>query len=160
MRTVTIAFVCVLATMAASTARPQVPPTSAQTQPMTYEAFMAVEAKKRSDIFGTLTPENKSALKRAHAAAWLAKNEDRLSTRQITVVQEAMAFLSPELYRAPGSAELRTKEGQIKRQLECTLDRSDVIEAFTFLGPPPAPTFSERVDEWFSWFGDCIVGGL
>lgn len=134
-------------------------PSQVQLQPMTYEAFMAVETPKRSEVFATLTPENKSALKRAHAEAWLARNRQRLSTKQIAAVQEAIAFLSPELYRQPAVAEMRVKEGKIRQQLECTLNRSDVIEAFTFLTPGPAPTFSERVDEWLSWFGDCVVGG-
>lgn len=164
MRINTIAVVFVLAGAGAGITGTQAPSGSGasaqvQVQPMTYEAFMAVGTPKRSEVFATLTPENKSALKRAHAEAWLARNRQRLSATQIAVVQEAIAFLSPELYRQPAIAEMRVKEGKIRQQLECTLNRSDVIEAFTFLTPGPAPTFSERVDEWLSWFGDCVVGG-
>jgi hypothetical protein len=161
MRMITVAPVLILASMVAGTASAQVPSASAasaHTQPMTHEAFMAIETSKRSDVFAKLTPENKSALKRAHANAWLTKNKYRLSTKQTAAVQEAIAFLSPDLYREPGSPAMRTKEDQVRRQLECTLSRNDVIAAFTFLAPSSAPTLSEQVDEWLIWFDDCVVG--
>lgn len=162
MRILTMALVFVLTCTLSSSAGAQDPSASAastQVQTMTHDAFIAIEARTRSDVFAKLTPENKSALKRAHAQAWLAKNKHRLSAKQIAVVQDAIAFLSPELYREPSSATMRTREEQVRHKLECALARNDVIEAFTFQGRNPAPTLSARVDEWLSWFGDCVAGG-
>jgi hypothetical protein len=68
-RIITVALVFVLVCMVASNASAQAPSASgasAHAQPMTHEAFMAIETGKRSHVFAKSTAENKPALKRAH----------------------------------------------------------------------------------------------
>lgn len=125
-----------------------------------YEDFMKLEVRERKEVFARLTPENKATLKQTHAEDWLAKNRARLSASQIAAVQEATAFLSPALYRDPSNPEMRKKEAQLKSQLECSLSRQDVFDAFTFLGPSPEPTWTERLDGWLSWFTDCLAPAM
>jgi hypothetical protein len=124
---------------------------------ISYEAFMGLDQDARRTTFARLSPETKSALKREHARRWLARNEGQLTGRQRALLHEAIAFLSPELYRSPPVAALRREEDDLRQRLQCGLGRAQLIEALTFLGPQPAPTWDDRVKEWLAWFSDCVV---
>lgn len=80
-----------------------------------------------------------------------------MSSDQVALVEEAIAFLSPQLYSNPGDPELRKQEEQLKRKLECSLGRDRVMLAFSDLVPNPQPTLADRIDAWLSWFTDCVV---
>jgi hypothetical protein len=128
---------------------------------VSYEAFMRLDQDARRTTFAQLSAETKSALKREHARRWLARNEGQLTGRQQALLHEAIAFLSPELYRSPPAAALRRQEDDLRQRLQCGLGQAQLIEALTFLGPQPAPqpapTWDERVNEWLVWFSDCVL---
>ena len=123
---------------------------------ITYDAFMKLDSRQRLDQFGTMTPENKAAIMQTHARRWLDMNRGRLSLGQIALVQEAIAFLTPALYRNPQEPEQVTREDALKSRLKCRLRRSDVIEAFGAVRPT-APNSSWFDDLW-AWFEDCVLG--
>lgn len=118
---------------------------------------MRLSPESRQTTFAQLSPETKSALKREHATRWLSRNEGQITVSQQALVREAITFLSAELYRSPPSAELRRQEEALKQRLECSLGRAHLIEALTFLGPQPPPTWHDRVTDWLSWFSECVV---
>lgn len=122
-----------------------------------YADFIKLTAADRLATFAELTPANKSALKRTHAERWLDRHQQELSAGQVAVVQEGIRFLSPATYRNAADPKLRRQEDQLKRKLECSLGRERVTEAFTFLGSRPERDWTQRVDEWLSWFKDCLV---
>lgn len=124
---------------------------------VSYEAFMRLGQDERRTTFAQLSAETKSALKREHARRWLARNQGQLTGGQQALLREAIAFLSPELYRGPPDAALRRQEEDLKARLQCGLGRGQLLEALTFLGPQPAPTWDDRVVEWLAWFSDCVV---
>lgn len=120
-----------------------------------YDRFMRAPVDVRHERFDRLDPEHKSWLKREHARRWLAKNRDRLNAKQTAAVTAAIEYLSPELYRTPYDPESRKAENTIKRNLECSLGRDNVVAAFTFLPPEPGSTWRDWADEWLTWFKEC-----
>ena len=124
---------------------------------VSYDDFIRLTPEERQSKFAQFSAETRSALKREHATRWLARNAGQISPGQEALIREAIAFLSPELYRNPTSAALRQQEADLKRRLECSLGSRQLIEALTFLGPQPPPTWDDRVIEWLSWFSECVV---
>jgi len=121
-----------------------------------YGAFMTLSSRQRLDRFGTMTPENKAAIMQTHAQRWLELNRARLTSGQTALVQEAISFLTPALYRNPQEPEQVKKEEELKSRLNCRLRRSDVMEAFGAVRPP-IPNSSWFDDLWV-WFEDCVLG--
>lgn len=135
---------------------------SAASEEVSYEDFIRFGLEERQARFAQFSAETRSALKREHATRWLARNAGQISPGQEALIREAIAFFSPELYRGPPSAALRQQEADLKRRLECSLGRAQLIEAFAMLGPQPLGpqpprTWDDRVLEWLSWFSDCVV---
>ncbi|RPJ83558.1 MAG: hypothetical protein EHM13_07135 [Acidobacteria bacterium] len=60
---------------------------------------------------------------RTHAERWLEANRSRMSGAQIAAMQEAIAFLTPEIYRQPDKPELVEQERAIKDKLTCVVGR-------------------------------------
>lgn len=133
------------------TTPPEHPPAS-----VTYEQFMKLDAAQRSDVWGTLIPETKAALMRMHAERWLEHNRGRLTDRQAQLVEEAIAFVTPALYRNPHDPELLKQEAALRAKLLCGLRQSDAINAFKVLSPE-AVSSDWRADLW-TWLEHCLFG--
>lgn len=134
----------------------QGPRRPAATSGTTYQEFMKLAPQQRTARFAALSPENKALIKRTHAEQWLEKNRGRLSAGQVDLVQKAIGFVTPTLYRTPNDPELVKKSKALESELRCRVRRSDAIEAF---GPSrsPIPRASWLDDTW-AWFESCIVG--
>jgi hypothetical protein len=124
---------------------------------MSYEQFMRLDAAQRVSRFQGLTPQDKARLKRTHAEHWLAGHRDRLNARQLAAVENAVAFISPDLYERGQDAASKAREERIKSDLQCSLSHKDVMDAFTFWDPAPQPALGEMIDEWLSWFSNCVT---
>jgi hypothetical protein len=130
---------------------------------ISYEAFIALAAKERPDTFARLTPDNKASLIRTHATRWLEKHRSSLTISQAALVQEAIDFISPDLYReVPASASLREKEQKIAHRLACSLGSQRAMAAFTFREAAeakdrsPAQLISGWIDDWAQWLMECV----
>lgn len=123
--------------------------------PQTYEAFMALRSDERQQIFSTLTPDQKSSLKREHARRWLSKNAGTLSSEQVSLVREAIEFLSPAYYSDPTAPDTRRQEEVLRQRLECSLGRNGVSEALTFDDALSGQSWMEWMDEWATWLKRC-----
>jgi hypothetical protein len=124
--------------------------------PASYESFMQLDRQARSERFGVMRPGCKSMIMRTHAKVWLEENRVRLSDRQVTLIQEAIEFLSPELYRNPSDPKFDRKSAELERAFRCALPRSDVMELFGAARSFPMPRSSWLDDIW-AWFEDCVV---
>src|SRR5690606_38768814 len=126
-------------------------------QEITYEAFVSLDDEDRRATFTELPPERKSAFKRERARRWVEANQAILSPRQLAAMERAIAFLSPRLYASRPSDADRQAEAALQRELECSLGRERVYEAFTFFEPVRGErTIGHIVDEWLFWFDNCL----
>ena len=124
---------------------------------ITYEEFMRLDVERLAEAFRRVTPETQAMLTRTHAQRWLDANRNRLSVGQVSLVQEVIVFITPELYGKPQDATARKKEEELKSKLLCSIGHDGVTDAFTFLGRPASRSWSETVDVWLSWFSDCVL---
>ena len=129
----------------------------AASREITYDDFMKLGLGERQARFARVTPENQATLKRTHAQRWLTANSGRLTSAQMTVVQDAIAFLTPDLYRHPQATAGRRTEEDLKTRLVCSLGHDAVIEAFTFFPKAQGQTWNDLIDSWLSWFSDCVL---
>ena len=124
-----------------------------------YDEFIRLPIDARAKQFGTFEPETKALVKRTHAQRWLDEHRTSLSREQIGIVEEAIRFVTPEIYAKPERPEIRKREEAIINKLRCSLGRKNAMAAFVFDAPAAnAPaSWRSRVDEWLSWFSECAV---
>ena len=124
---------------------------------ITYDEFVKLDRAARTKRFNTLSADSKALIKRTQAERWLADNRLRLSGLQIAAVTDAIAFVTPDIYRQPDDPAIRKREESVKQKLTCALGRDVATQAFALHPPPPsAPiTWRSTVDSWLSWFEDC-----
>jgi hypothetical protein len=126
--------------------------------------FLGLSAEAQRPRFAGLTAENRSFLVRTHAERWLRAHRDELSASQIQVVEEAIAFFTPELYANPGATASAEQEASLKQRLACSLGRDRTGQAFT-LTPPDSPSapapepgvIDRAIDRVLAWFSDCVM---
>jgi hypothetical protein len=122
---------------------------------ITYDAFMVLDDKQRRTRFDGYDPETKSMLMRTHTQRWLEKNRQRLSTSQVQLVQDMIAYPSPEAYSNPRDPAITKRGQELTEKFRCQLWNSDVMAA---IGPHrPPPTGNWMSDVWV-WFTDCVIG--
>lgn len=127
-------------------------------QRINYEEFLAVPDEDRPAYFSRLTAGNKACLKRTHATRWLERNRHRLSAGQVDAVQQAIAFVTPEIYIDPSRPEIASRESEIKSALVCKLGRDLAQEAFSFSTQSTSGgNQMSRIERWLSWFSDCVI---
>ena len=139
-----------------SVGRQESQPRPALSSETTYEEFMKLPVQQRTGRFAAISPENQALIMRTHAEQWLEKNRSRLSAAQIELVQKAVEFVTPALYRTPNDPGIVKTSKALEAELRCRVRRSDVQEAF---GPSrsPVPPASWLDDAW-AWIESCILG--
>ena len=140
------------------------PPTGVST--VTYDSFMRLDATHRMAEFNRVGPESKAMLVRTHAERWLAGNRARLSSSEIKVFQEVIAFVTPEIYQKPLDPKVMKREADIKEGLKCRVNINDVVAMFDMFGRQDRTatatewTYLRRAKCWVEWFAEGIVGYL
>jgi hypothetical protein len=122
---------------------------------MTYAAFMALNDQQKRDRFAQFNAETKSVLMRTHANQWLDKNRTRLSASQIALMQEMIAYLSPEAYRNPSDPHIARRGQELTDKFKCQLRNSDVLAA---IGPHRSPPSASWMNDVWFWFTACVIG--
>jgi hypothetical protein len=127
---------------------------------ISYDEFTSLGDQAQLHRFAGLSAESKSHLVRTHAGRWLNAHRAELSASQIQVVEEAIAFLTPEFYADPGAATTVAHEASLKQRLACALGRDRAGQAFMVRrrhsAPAPAPE-SGVIARVLAWFSDCVV---
>lgn len=128
-----------------------------------YDDFMRLSAEQRKGRFGQIGAENQAAVVRTHAERWLAANRARLDSSEVAVFQDAIAFITPRIYRGPMDPQVMKREQDIKTSMRCRVNPADVAAAFDVLGrPAPGATkarwsYMSRAKCWVGWFAESIV---
>jgi RecB family exonuclease len=102
----------------------QVPPS------VDYDTFWKQDLQGRLGLFNAITPENKAAIVRTHAQRWLDANRARLTTEQITLMEENVSFTTADLYRQ--SRNKKSKE--LETRTAAIFTRDDMGHALTIYG--------------------------
>ena len=129
-----------------------------------YDEFMRLPANERPAHFASIDARDKAVIVRTHAERWLAKNRARLDPSQVRVFQEAIAFITPELYLRPLDAQMMKREQDLKNRARCTVDPVDLAAAFDVLGRSASPaatarwSYLTRAQCWIGWFAESVVG--
>ena len=132
----------------------------------TYEEFIALDADARNQQLSRMTPEAVAALRRTHAERWFAAHGSRLSNAQVSVFNEALAFISSDLYVRPANAAARQRQEELTQKLTCVLGVDNTRQAFVLHLPQEStarPWWRSMADAWVTWFFDCVApknGGL
>lgn len=86
-----------------------------QVKTIDYDTFGKLDLQGRIKAFNEISPENQAELVKTHAKRWLEKNRNRLTAEQISVLEENIAFITPDIYRLPKRDEdvKRSKELEV-----------------------------------------------
>jgi hypothetical protein len=128
---------------------------------MTYEDFIKSPPAARGELFQRLNAESKALIQRTHAVRWLAANRAGLTAVQIAAANEAIEFVTPRIHQQPTDPGILERGERIKQKLACTLGHDNVRQAFVVDALPLAregSTWWSVLDEWLSWFSECVAG--
>jgi hypothetical protein len=124
-----------------------------------YEEFVKVPVDQRDAVYAALTPENKAELSRGRFQRWLDDNRATLSTSQASAVQEAIASVTPELFRAPQDPTSIQRQLTTGNKLYCALG-AELAYAFAkdqTPAPPVARSWTQVFQQWTHWIVECVV---
>lgn len=95
-----------------------------------YDKFFLTPVKERREIFTEISAENRAFLIKTHAERWLAANRSRLTDEQISVVEELIQAISPELYKTKHdfSEEIHPEAEILVNKLEAVLSPEDMLQ--------------------------------
>jgi pimeloyl-ACP methyl ester carboxylesterase len=95
-------------------------------QPIDYDAFMMRKGHERFELMLRLTPENKAEMFRTHRRRWMEANRDRLTLEQIELLQEHIAFITPELYEQPQKQETVARQDELLERSYALFSREEL----------------------------------
>ncbi|WP_342374825.1 bacteriocin fulvocin C-related protein [Myxococcus stipitatus] len=126
-----------------------------ETLPTTLTEISRYPMEYRRAIEGALPPEQRVALWREHVRQYIASHP-RLSARQLSALELAMATLTPELYTPVDTPELLRAQAAVK----AAFDPKEARLIVSTLGPPDTSSSEESVaplcecNRSDSWCGD------
>jgi hypothetical protein len=99
-----------------------------------YDTFMQLDLDGRIRIFNEVTPENKAALVQTQIRRWIEQNRPRLTSEQLKMMEENLAFATTDLYRQPKSDEQRAKGEELEKRTSALFSFDDMMQALTIYG--------------------------
>lgn len=100
-----------------------------------YDALMSHDPRERGEIAASLTAENRVALITDHLRRWLAKNQDRLTPEQQSLISEWLEFLTPDVFSADAGEQVHHAWDDLNNRSDAAFDADDIRDALTFEGP-------------------------
>jgi hypothetical protein len=143
-----------------ATASAQPSPAPAAGPDITYDDFINLPPEVRRERFLLVSAEHKAVMIQTHAELWLAANHARLSDAQIAAAREAIASVTPRIYLHPADPGTIEQTRRLTQKLTCILGRDNVRRAFDLYAPRAQSadaTWRSVLDEWLSWFSDCMI---
>lgn len=107
---------------------------AAQTAAVDYDTFMQQDVNGRISTFNAVSPENKADLVRTHLQRWTDANRARLSPEQLAHLQDALMFVTSDLYRQPKPADVTARAKDLESRSAALFTREDVMQAMTIYG--------------------------
>jgi hypothetical protein len=109
-------------------------PAAQDSKKIEYDEFCKLDVKSKNGFFAVASPENRAELIRTQLQRWLAKNRARLTTAQVMVIEENIAFIKADLYILPRREEDMAKAKALEQRTLALMSREDMTEAFTIFG--------------------------
>jgi hypothetical protein len=95
----TILILTVVAHIAVFSVAPMVAASAPPQSAVDYDTFMKQDTQSRIKIFNEITPENRADLVRTQIQRWMEKNKTRLTTKQMNMMNENLAFVTADVRR-------------------------------------------------------------
>ena len=105
-----------------------------QTTHIDYDSFMQGDLNARISTFQKITAENKAEIVRTQIERWLEVNRGRLTAEQIAIMEENLAFVTPEVYEQSRTQSSLTRAKDLEARSLALLSREDVGQALTIHG--------------------------
>jgi hypothetical protein len=124
---------------------------------------MRQPVQQRQERFSRLGADSKALMVRTHAERWVAKNKTRLSSSELGVLQEAIAFITPRIYEAPMDPQVLKRESDLKASMRCRVNTDDVFAAFDVFNASPISqeksrwSYLSQAKCWIGWFAESVV---
>ena len=108
---------------------------AAQSSPVTYDAFMQLDASERLRRFEQITPVNRAAILREQLERWRGLRADSLTAEQHAILTEVAAFIRPEHFDGSRrtSAEIEAFMA-LQKKASSVFTQEESLEAFTLQG--------------------------
>lgn len=101
---------------------------------VTYDAFMQLDRQGRIHTFNQITADNRAEVVRTHIQRWLEANRPRMNAEQIKLMEECIAFATPEAYSLPKSAETLARAKELEARTALLFTRDEMFQALTIQG--------------------------
>ena len=141
--------------LAATTLSAVAPAQSAEAQPPSHEAFMALDDAARRQAFTNVSADTKAMLIRTNASQWLEKHRERLSPSQRQLVEKFIELVAPDLWRDEDGAK-EEEFNQTVDSLRCSLWNSDFYAVAAPHRPQPSDAILANMS---SWVRECVING-
>jgi hypothetical protein len=108
-------------------------PAHAQVAPaaIDYDTFMQQDVQGRLRVFNQVTPENRAELVRTQIIRWVEGNRARLTPEQLKVMDENLAYVTPDRYRQPMNQEQKAQAKEMEARTAAVLSREEMMQALT-----------------------------
>jgi hypothetical protein len=107
---------------------------AAQPDPVDYDTFMQQDWQGRLSTFNTTSPENRAEIVRTHLQRWTDANSTRLSPEQLAYLQDALMFISADVYSFPNSADVAARAKLLESRAVALFTPEDMTQAMTIVG--------------------------
>ena len=131
MKTIGLVAIAITVLVVATPARAQV-----ATAPgaVDYDTFMQQDVQGRLRVFNQVTPENRADLVQTQIKRWVEKNRARLTSEQLKVMDDNLAFVTADRYRQPMTEEQRAKAKELEARTATLFSQEDMMQALTIHG--------------------------
>ena len=99
--------------------------------PVDYDSFRAMSWAERLSFFNGVSAEERADLVRTHISRWLSLHRHELTDEQVTVLEETIAFINADLYRAPRDEVLANRFLDLMNRTAKLLSRDQARDALT-----------------------------
>src|SRR5262245_17173822 len=108
----------------------------ASSQPVSidYDTFCAQSEQERIRTFNIVTPEIRAELVRTRIVRWLDANSARLSTEQVAMMRENVAFVTADAYRKETRSAFQERAKELEQRTAALFTREEMRQALTIHG--------------------------
>jgi pimeloyl-ACP methyl ester carboxylesterase len=103
-----------------------------------YDTFADQDLPERHRIFSTISPENCADVVRTQMRRWLELNRPRLTSEQIEVLEESIAYVKAELYQLPKQQENEKRKQELLDRMFRLFTREEMWQA-GYMSAPKIP---------------------
>ena len=96
-----------------------------------YDTFRTKPWGERVALFSALFNEEKAQLVRIHVSRWLDSHRQNLSTPQVQIIEEWLAFITPALYVSPKTPDSMKRIKDLESRTAGLLSREQMRDALT-----------------------------